>query len=742
MTRMRLVPLLLAALASACARHDSGLGSLSPGTGTPRFETRIEIPTGLVLHSDFAVGDFDGDQDVDMVVVGYTGDLQVMIGSGSVFTPGQHLAIGGHSFWIDQGDFDRDGDIDLAVLQKDGYAVTVLINDGNATFTPGPSYAIGPDSLQVLVADANEDGLLDLMVARINSPEIVVFAGDGHGAFSPTQSITVPDGGESFTLAVGDVTHDGLPDLVVSDPLLDRVLIYPGRPVTVDFAPNPTILPIPGAPGWCSIGDLDGDGLVDLAVSAFAANQFVIVHSFVPVVGVTTYTATNLPIGGHPALSKIGDVTGDGRNDLVGCVIERSSIVVLAQLAQGGFAAPEQLDATGLPSRPAIVDVDHNGHNDVLALSGFGDRINLWLSRFNGQLIGARNYASGLIDGELVVAADLDRDGVPEIITGAPTDTRLSILRPRADRSLALVQTIDIGAPVQQLRVVDIDLDGRPDLIVPVPTGVKVVRNRATAAALDLQVLPSTTTAFGTGQGPFGATAADLDRDGRLDLAIADFASGNVQILRGGNSPFDFSAPPRLLAVGGGPVDVVAADFTGDGILDLAVSRNAQSDIALYANDGRGNLSLFVNLPVGAAPNVLLTDDIDRDGRSDIVVANGDDNTISVLFGGPTGFTSRSYAAGSFPDALAVGDLTGDGLADVLVASRLGEDFRVLVNDGGGGFANVFPFPGTRGASSVALADLDGDGDRELLIGSVLGDRISVVNNLRSQAAVAGILVQ
>ena len=71
-------------------------------------------------------------------------------------------------------------------------------------------------------------------------------------------------------------------------------------------------------------------------------------------------------------------------------------------------------------------------------------------------------------------------------------------------------------------------------------------------------------------------------------------------------------------------------------------------------------------------------------------------------------------------------------LATLLVASLVGGDFRVLVNDPlrPGNFTNVFPFPGTLGASGAALADVDGDSDRDLLITSLISSRISLVVNV------------
>ena len=423
MKPIRPISALLFSFLAACSRHDGAASPSVPVGSSPQFETRSEIPTGVPFHADHAVADFDGDLNPDIAVCGFEGDLQILLGSGPVFTPAQSLPLGGVMIWLDQGDFDRDGDVDLVVLRRDVQELNVLFNDGNAQFTLGPTFTVGAGSLQVLVADATDDGLLDLMVSRPTSPEIQVFIGDGFGAFVPGQSISLPGGGQSFTMTTGDVTRDAVDDLVVADPTLDRVLIFPGIATLSEFSKDPTILSVAGSPAAVSVGDLNGDGFADIAVSAYEQNRFVVVTSFQQIPGPALYDSMVVQAEGRASLTTIGDVTGDGLNDLVACVIDRASIVVVPQRQNGMLGTPLQFDSTGMPMRPSVVDVDRNGHGDLLVLSGLADRLNLWLSDELGSLMGAQNWDCGLYEAAIAVAVDLDNDGQPEVVVGDPHET-------------------------------------------------------------------------------------------------------------------------------------------------------------------------------------------------------------------------------------------------------------------------------------------------------------------------------
>ncbi len=308
---------------------------------------------------------------------------------------------------------------------------------------------------------------------------------------------------------------------------------------------------------------------------------------------------------------------------------------------------------------------------------------------------------------------------------------QIAIMGRDAEGRLVPEASVDVGQPVYQLKVCDLDGDGRIDLVVGVHGGLKVLRNTSSPGSYSFDVLPGSPVAIGSGDYPFGIAVADLDRDGDFDIAVCDFAGGAVHIVQGTPSPFVF-AGETVIPVGGTPIDVVAEDFTGDGRFDLAVSVASAASIVVLRNDGT-SFTALPPTPVGQTPNYLVTADFNRDGRADLVVSNAGSGNVSVLFATGSGFTVQDFAAGTAPTALLAQDLTGDGLADILVTSLISGDFRVLVGDGRGNFPFLPTFPGTLGASDATLQDMDGDGRPDLAITSLITNRVSLVKNITPQ---------
>ncbi|MFY9345066.1 MAG: VCBS repeat-containing protein [Planctomycetota bacterium] len=732
--------LVLAAVVGACAKHNGTIGAGTIGTA-PVFETRVEVSTGTGVHSDYRVADFTGDGVLDMAVISLTGELRVMVGNGASFTraQGQDQQLGGLPIWMTGGDLEGDGDQDLVIVRSDANATDVLLNDGGGVFTLAATLPVGAGALAVAVGDWNKDGALDIAVTRPSAPEVfvargLVAAGTVSFPVALQQQLALPGGGQAFNLASGDVNGDQVDDLVIADPAGNRVLILPGV-AGGNLGGQYLVLAIAGAPGAVALGDLSGDGVADLVVSAYTANKYVVVTGllggvFAPGVQPVNYTSFDVPMPARPSVATIADVTGDGLPDLCACLAFNASMCIAPQLAGGGVGAQVMLDASGLPLRPFVGDADGNGKPDLFALSGGGDRVNLWLAKDSGELAGARSYGTDLPTAAWLEAADFDGDGDVECVTGSANDSRLCFLG-RSAGGLVTDKLFDISFGVYQLEAGDLDGDGKTDIVVGVNGGIKVLRNRSTPGDYQFDLVPGAPVALGSGSFPFGIALGDLDRDGDMDIVVCDWEGGGVHLVPGTATPFVFDEE-RVIPLGGGPADVVAADFTGDGRLDLAVSRTNQSDIQVLRNDG-ATFTPFLSVPVGQFPNYLVTADFNRDGRADLVVSNAVSGTVTVLFGTPVGFSGEDFAAGALPTALLAKDLSGDGIDDILVASLQSGDFRVLVGNGGGSFPVLQGFPGTFGASDASLQDMDGDGRNDLLISSLVTNRISLVRNITPQ---------
>lgn len=730
--------LVFLAVAAACARHSGDIAGVGPGKA-PVFETRIEIPTGTSVHADYRVADFNRDGLLDMAVISLTGELRILLGNGSSFPidpPAEALQLDGIPSWMTGGDFNGDGFEDLVVVRSAANSTELLLNDGLGSFAVATSLPVGLDALAVTVGDWNGDNKLDVAVSRPLAPEIFVAYGDGSGGFPTLQQIGLPGTGQAFNLASGDFTRDGRADLLIADPVGSRVLILTGVATDV-LAPDFLVLDVPGAPGAIALGDLSGDGLDDMAVAAFDANQYVVITDLISEgkygggtqnVG---YQSFDIPVPERPSVATIADVTGDGRVDLCACLAFHASMAIAVQLPGGGFTGIDAqilLDSSGFPLRPFVADFDRNGKADLFALSGGGTRVNLWLGKpDSGELAGARGFLTGLPTAAWLEGADFDLDGDFEVVSGSPDDSRLSFLAKGA-AGLVRELTLDVGLPVYQLRAGDLDGDGKMDLVIGVPGGIRLLHNRSTVGTYDFEVLPGSPATLASGNLPFGIALADFDRDADIDIAVCDYAGGGMHIVPGTATPFVFGTE-SVIDIGGGPVDVVAADFTGDGLKDLAVSRANAANILVLRNAGTSFVP-FRTVPVGEAPNYLITADFNLDGRSDLVVSNAVSGTVSVLFGTADGFDGKPFAAGAMPTALLANDLSGDGLPDILVASLQSGDFRILVGDGRGSFPILPTFPGTFGASDAVLHDMDGDGRTDLMISSLVTNRVSLVRNI------------
>jgi YD repeat-containing protein len=246
---------------------------------------------------------------------------------------------------------------------------------------------------------------------------------------------------------------------------------------------------------------------------------------------------------------------------------------------------------------------------------------------------------------------------------------------------------------------------------------------------------------FATGPTPLSLTVGDFNGDGKLDLAVAnaDSANGNsVSILLG--KPDGTFAPKVDYATGAAPYSVIAADFNGDGKLDLAVAEPNNNAISILLGNGDGTFQPHADVSVGQGPRSLVAGDFNSDGKADLAVANQTDNSVSILLGSGDGtFQAQGLYAvsGLSPVSIATADFNGDGKLDLAFAGSGGA--MTLQGNGDGTFQTPVFQPlfvsgclAAFSAVSVVAADFDADGLPDLAVagswsGSCPEDNVSIL---------------
>jgi hypothetical protein len=173
-------------------------------------------------------------------------------------------------------------------------------------------------------------------------------------------------------------------------------------------------------------------------------------------------------------------------------------------------------------------------------------------------------------------------------------------------------------------------------------------------------------------------------------------------------------------AVHGVPAAIAAADLDGDGRTDLAVANSDANDVSLLVNHGDGTFAAPLNYGTDAVPVSIAVADLNGDGRPDLAVANRGTSDVSVLLNRGNGALAApvNYPAGPSPLVITAADLNGDGRPDLAVGYDGGGNsiVSVLVNQGDGTFARALDYGMNRASTSMVAADLDGDGVRDLAV--------------------------
>jgi len=317
-------------LDAAVANSESDNVTILLGDGGGGFKQAAGSPFAAGNEpNDLAIGDVNNDRNLDLAFANHdTTYLTVLVGDGKGgFKPatGSPVTVQSkpHPHGVVIADFNGDGWADLATDDWGNNRVTVVFNDKKGGFiSPGVSFPVGKMPYQKLrAADLNKDGKADIVTTNFEGGNVSVLLADGKSGFHETAGSPFDSNKQPFAIAIGDLNGDGNLDLAVghysgqiTDTSGDRMTIMLGAGDGA-FRQEWSQL-VPGkAPTRVAIGDVNGDGIDDAVFGNYGSNSVTVVpgsrSNFTTAAGWTT------GVGRLPTGVAIGDLNGDGKGDIV-----------------------------------------------------------------------------------------------------------------------------------------------------------------------------------------------------------------------------------------------------------------------------------------------------------------------------------------------------------------------------------------------------------------------------------------
>lgn len=653
-----------------------GVVAVYPGTdplGTFGAGTALRVSGTVDVVRDLAAGDLDGDGCPELVgVVGYDSAARIAIwdNTGGALTTLPVLDV---PTWRDCSDveiaeMDGDGAPEIVASSNDNdyYKSGVMIYHGDlATGFTGTGLA--PLSYEAIndlkVVDINADGILDVVGLNVfgygnESAGIEYYLNDGAGGFTgPVRYRAWSNSVRRFGL--GDFDGNGLVDFLTLTPPDDPAI-----------GPSTRLVPWLGAAGAQVTAPADGTHYVHVrGVNGGSAG---------PVADVRVRIDSTGP-----------SVTVTGTTD--GAVYLSGSVPAAA------FMASDPL----WPDSSGVAEVhwgDTGGGGGVVS----GARVDLTLPSTPGVYVywahGVDAAGNQGAETSFVVTVLGDVAGLV-----SPTHPDASESYPATTAGFAWTERSAVGYSYQ----LDQDPNGVPDLVPD------RFRSRLTPVLAPVSY-PASASAVPPATG-------DFNRDGRIDIAVADSDGTGVRILLNRGGGFSSSGSDHYYDTGTYPQHIRAADLDGDGALDLVFTNSEPSSIGVMRGNGDGSFRSPVSISQEFDSLHIATGDFDGDGRAEAACANWMSSFVIVDWNGEA-FTAsyRTLKPGvAGCGSIAAGDLDGDGHLDVVLGTSSGE-ILIARNDGAGTFAGSSIT--TQAVSALPydmeLADLGRDGKLDLVINS------------------------
>lgn len=460
-----------------------GTGTLGVflGYGNGSFQSLLSYSIGdWCTPFSIAIADMNRDNQADIIVSGSNenseGTVWLFLGAGNgSFERNQvhSIADGMNIRWLAVDDLNNDTFLDIAFVNSDANSVGLIFGYGNGSFGNMTTLFTGNNSepYSLALGDLNGDKTIDIAAANRLSGTISLFFGYGNGTFSSQRIPALRIDAYDPVIVIHDVNNDTILDILFTDnQRASRIGIFYGFGDGNFTLPKTYFTDLETAPAMMATGDFNNDSKVDIVVSYFNRGS---IGVFIQSGSELFATAALFSTGNQsrPTSVALGDFNSDNYLDIVVTNSFNDSIGVLLGYGNGEFA-PQLTYSTGANSRPNAITVDYfnNDHYlDIAVVNTVSSSITIFLGHENGSFTELVSYSTDISSAPVAInARDLNRDNHSDLVVANQGSNEILIFLGQGNGTFVEVKRYSVGynARPQSVSIGDINHDGMLDIAV------------------------------------------------------------------------------------------------------------------------------------------------------------------------------------------------------------------------------------------------------------------------------------
>jgi hypothetical protein len=642
------------------------------------------------------------------------------------------------------GDFDNDGWVDLVVLTKNGQDLEIIMNQGDGLFVWERLYPYyGASSQTIISMDKNNDGLDDILLTDYLSLNIYLSNGDGTfalgNAYSDFDFIQIPLDIQG-SLISWDVNHDEYQDVLIygSKVIYTDSVNYYFQPIIATYINNGDTTMQPGVETpygntiddrfiSFDIGNFNTDSEIDLLMTDFQNKRSILTNN-----GDGSFSENISFVKDYSLPVSCGDVNGDGYSDIIISYSQNATLSVMLNNGSNDISFADSVNYSGKFSlnptfkiKLFISDLNNNGYDDIIL---YDWTVSTIFNHGDGSFP-VDNTVGGMgTDAFDILADDFNGDGAVDLMT---IDASRSLYLKYNDGNGNFSNLQSMNCYLNDPRGIisgDFNADEIVDFGVASTNGINLFYGLEGGG---FQLQNTTINGFIAG---YDGMTADFNNDGNMD--IATYYSGSYMLNVILNDSIGVYHVDSYNIVGGNlATGIASADIDGDNDEDIVVSAYNNSVpggpgvISIRYNDGTGQFPTTTTIPTEFMPEGVVLEDINDDGYPDMAVTqygiyNG---YVSVYLNNQDGTfpTQVNYAQLYAPEYrdISTADIDNDGDIDLLASIEAYDEIAILLNEGDGTFPEIHYYPGGDNIKAFTIARLDSGSTKDVAVTSSIQDR-------------------